>query len=72
MPAFYINKQGSLETGEFVLKIGIGIDTGGTCTDAVVYQLEEKKILAYGKTLTTKEDLSVGIGRVLTNFPPPT
>ena len=69
MPAFYINKQGSLETGEFVLKIGIGIDTGGTCTDAVVYQLEEKKILAYGKTLTTKEDLSVGIGRVLDKLP---
>lgn len=51
------------------MKIGIGIDTGGTCTDGVVYQLEERKVLAYGKTGTTKEDLSIGIGRVLDTLP---
>ncbi len=51
------------------MKIGIGIDTGGTCTDAVVYQFEDKKILAYGKTPTTKEDLSVGIGKALDQLP---
>lgn len=27
------------------MRIGIGIDTGGTCTDAVVYNFEEKRIL---------------------------
>jgi len=51
------------------MKIGIGIDTGGTCTDAVVYQLEEHRILAYGKTHTTKDDLSRGIVRALDKLP---
>ncbi len=51
------------------MKLGIGIDTGGTCTDAVVYQFEEKRILALGKTPTTKEDLSVGIGNALDQLP---
>ena len=26
--------------------IGLGIDTGGTCTDAVIYDLDTKEILA--------------------------
>lgn len=51
------------------MKIGIGIDTGGTCTDAVVYQFEEKKILAFAKTHTTKDDLSRGITRALERLP---
>lgn len=51
------------------MKIGIGIDTGGTCTDAVVYQFEEKKVLAYAKTHTTKDDLARGIGRALERLP---
>lgn len=51
------------------MRIGIGIDTGGTCTDAVIYQMEEKKILAFGKTPTTKGDLSIGIGNALDQLP---
>lgn len=51
------------------MKIGIGIDTGGTCTDGVVYQFEERRVLAHGKTSTTKEDLSIGIGKVLDTLP---
>ncbi len=51
------------------MKIGIGIDTGGTCTDAVVYRFTDKKILAYAKTHTTKDDLSRGIGRALERLP---
>lgn len=51
------------------MRIGIGIDTGGTCTDGVIYDLQEKKILAAAKTPTTREDLSVGIGRVLDLLP---
>ena len=27
------------------MKIGIGIDTGGSCTDAVIYQFENKEFL---------------------------
>ena len=52
------------------MKIGIGIDTGGTCTDGVIYDLQEKRILAAAKTPTTREDLSVGIGKVLDLLPP--
>lgn len=52
------------------MKIGIGIDTGGTCTDAVVYRLTDRAILAAAKTPTTKEDLSLGIGAALDGLPP--
>lgn len=51
------------------MKIGIGIDTGGTCTDAVVYDLEKKEILAVGKTATTKDNLVIGIGKALDTLP---
>ena len=34
--------------------IGIGIDTGGTYTDAVIYDLDKKMILGSAKSLTTK------------------
>jgi len=43
------------------MKIGIGIDTGGTYTDAVVYNFETQTILGTAKSLTTKNDLSIGI-----------
>lgn len=49
--------------------IGIGIDTGGTCTDAVIYDLDTKEILATGKTLTTKSNLEIGIGKALDELP---
>ena len=51
------------------MQIGIGIDTGGTCTDGVVYDMEGKRILAAAKTPTTREDLSIGIGKVLDLLP---
>ena len=51
------------------MKIGIGIDTGGTCTDAVVYRRADKTILASAKAPTTKEDLSIGIGGALDQLP---
>ncbi len=40
---------------------GIGIDTGGTYTDAVVYDCERGSILDSSKALTTRDDLSQGI-----------
>lgn len=40
--------------------ITIGIDTGGTYTDSVIYD-DKQGILSVGKALTTKGDLSVGI-----------
>ncbi len=45
--------------------IGIGIDTGGTYTDAVVYDMEEQKVLSAGKALTTKSELEIGIAAAL-------
>ena len=51
------------------MRIGIGIDTGGTCTDAVAYDLEAKKLLAKGKALTTHSCLEIGIGNALDTLP---
>jgi N-methylhydantoinase A/oxoprolinase/acetone carboxylase beta subunit len=45
----------------------IGIDTGGTYTDAVVLDHATRKIVAAGKAITTKGDLAVGIGEALTS-----
>jgi N-methylhydantoinase A/oxoprolinase/acetone carboxylase beta subunit len=40
----------------------IGIDTGGTYTDAVVIERNAQRILAAAKSITTKGDLSIGVG----------
>lgn len=45
--------------------IGIGIDTGGTYTDAVIYDLEKGMIVDANKALTTKRNLQAGIENVL-------
>ena len=37
------------------MKIGIGIYTGGTYTDAVIYQFDTKEDLSSAKALTTVE-----------------
>ena len=52
------------------MKIGIGIDTGGTYTDAVIYDFDKSEILGSAKSLTTKEDLSKGILSALDKLPP--
>ena len=49
---------------------GIGIDTGGTYTDAVVYDFETRKILDSSKALTTRDDLSRGILEALDKLNP--
>lgn len=51
------------------MKLGIGIDTGGTCTDAVLYDYDEKKVLASAKALTTRQNLSIGIRNALNGLP---
>ena len=51
------------------MKIGIGIDTGGTYTDAVIYNFATKEILGTAKALTTKQDLSIGILEALDALP---
>lgn len=47
----------------------IGIDTGGTYTDAVVCETSSREIYAQAKALTTHEDLSVGIYQALVQIP---
>jgi len=39
----------------------LGVDTGGTYTDAVLMR-DEEAVVASAKSLTTKQDLSIGIG----------
>ena len=40
----------------------IGLDTGGTYTDAALVDTADRRVLATGKALTTRDDLSVGVG----------
>ncbi len=42
----------------------LGIDTGGTYTDAVLYD-DETGVLAKAKALTSKHDLAIGVGEAL-------
>lgn len=46
----------------------LGIDTGGTYTDAVLVD-EDQQILAASKCLTTRHDLTIGIGHALAELP---
>ena len=47
----------------------LGIDTGGTYTDAVLVD-EQQKIVAAAKCLTTRHDLTQGIAHALAELPP--
>lgn len=39
----------------------LGVDTGGTYTDAVLIR-DEKEVIASAKSLTTRQDLAIGVG----------
>jgi N-acetylglucosamine kinase-like BadF-type ATPase len=41
--------------------VALGIDTGGTYTDAVLVKSQTGEVLSTAKALTTKHDLSIGI-----------
>ena len=41
--------------------LGLGIDTGGTYTDAVIVDLDTKEVVAKKKAMTTYQDLSIGL-----------
>ncbi len=47
----------------------LGIDTGGTYTDAVIVD-ENQAVLARNKSLTTRFDLTIGIGHAISSLPP--
>ncbi len=46
-------------------KYNIGIDTGGTYTDAVIVNMRDRKVIAAAKALTTRGDLSIGVTEAL-------
>lgn len=43
----------------------LGVDTGGTYTDAVVLDEATDQVLASAKSLTTRPDLALGVGRAI-------
>ena len=46
------------------MTLSLGVDTGGTYTDAVLIQ-DEKTVVATAKSLTTRHDLAEGIGKAV-------
>lgn len=49
---------------------GLGIDTGGTYTDGAILDMRTGKVLCSAKSLTTRNDLSIGIGNVIGKLDP--
>jgi N-methylhydantoinase A/oxoprolinase/acetone carboxylase beta subunit len=47
------------------IKTGLGVDAGGTYTDAVIFDLEKNITISKAKSLTTRWDFTVGIGKAL-------
>ena len=60
------------------MTIALGIDTGGTYTDAALVDQATGAVLCTAKALTTRIDLSIGIGQAIDaafqqpGAPPPT
>ncbi len=48
--------------------LAMGIDTGGTFTDGVVFDIEKKTILAKTKTITTRHNLKGAIDNCINNL----
>lgn len=49
--------------GKSTYRYGLGIDAGGTYTDAVIYDFAKDRVISTGKALTTKWDYTIGIVR---------
>ncbi len=47
------------------MRLGLGIDAGGTYTDAVIFDFRREEVIGKAKALTTKWDLRVGIDEAL-------
>ena len=48
--------------------LALGIDTGGTFTDGVLFDLDRKEILAKSKVLTSRPDLTPAIEACLAHL----
>jgi len=51
------------------MRYGLGIDAGGTYTDAVIVDFSTEHVVATAKALTTKEDLSCGVSNAIEQLP---
>jgi hypothetical protein len=60
--------EGSSQQQEYS-RLGLGIDAGGTYTDAAIYDFNSKQIVAKAKALTTKWNYSIGISETLGQLP---
>ncbi|MEC7705350.1 MAG: hydantoinase/oxoprolinase N-terminal domain-containing protein, partial [Pseudomonadota bacterium] len=47
------------------MSLVLGLDTGGTFTDAALLDKQNRIVLATAKALTTRADLSVGVGKAI-------
>ena len=48
-----------------MVHFGLGVDAGGTYTDAVIYDFKENRLRGKNKALTTKWDFTIGIREAL-------
>ncbi len=51
------------------VRLGLGIDAGGTCTDVAVYDFATREVLAKAKAPTTPWNYAIGIGQALEQLP---
>ncbi len=56
---------GDLRQESAELHLGLGIDAGGTYTDAVIFDFRDRRVVAKSKALTTRWDFALGICRAL-------
>jgi len=52
------------------IRTGLGVDAGGTYTDAVIFDLEKNVTICKAKSLTTRWDFTVGISKALDQLDP--
>ena len=50
------------------MKLKLGIDTGGSYTDAVLVECDTGEVISKAKARTTKEDLTKGIAEAISRL----
>jgi N-methylhydantoinase A/oxoprolinase/acetone carboxylase beta subunit len=77
--SFVVGEDGELQRGDAAEGVapsahlheglGIGLDAGGTYTDAVLYDFAAERVLADGKGLTTPDNPAAGVAEALAALP---
>jgi N-methylhydantoinase A/oxoprolinase/acetone carboxylase beta subunit len=50
---------------DWIILLFLGFDTGGTYTDAVIFDPSTSQVMAAAKSLTTKQDLAIGLRKAM-------